>query len=123
MLKNNQVIRRFSESVKLKVLSELSEGKYTKHELSRMYNVCPSTITDWIHKYKRQDLLNHRVTIESMEELSRIHSMQKEIEQLKNLLVQKDLDMMVLNSYLSVSAKNQGFKDEEELKKNLNTKP
>ena len=123
MLKNNQVIRRFSESVKLKVLSELSEGKYTKHELSRMYNVCPSTITDWIHKYKRKDLLNHRVTIESMDELSRIHNLQKEVDQLKNILVQKELDAMVLNSYLTVAAKNLGYKDAEELKKKLNTKP
>jgi transposase-like protein len=123
MLKNNQVIRRFSESVKLKVLAELSEGKYNKQELGRMYNVNPTTITDWIHKYKRKDLLNHRVTIESMDELSRIHNLQKEVEQLKNILVQKELDTMVLNSYLTVAAKNLGYKDSEELKKKLNTKP
>jgi transposase-like protein len=49
MLKNDQVIRRFSESVKLKILSELSKGKFTKRELSRIYNVGSSTITDWIH--------------------------------------------------------------------------
>jgi transposase-like protein len=123
MLKNNQVIRRFSESVKLKVLSELSEGKYTKQELCRMYNVHPSTVTDWIHKYKRKDLLNQRVTIESMDELSRIHQLQKELEQLKNLLVQKDLDAMVLNFYLKVASNNLGYADVEELKKKLNTKP
>ena len=119
MLKNQQTIKRFSESVKLKVLSELSEGKYTKRELSRMYNVGPSTITDWIHKYKRQDLLNKRVNIESMDELSRIHALQKEIAQLKDLLIKKDLDHLVVDSYLEVAAQQLGFKDAEELKKKL----
>jgi transposase-like protein len=122
MLKNQQTIKRFSESVKLKVLSELSEGKYTKRELSRMYNVGPSTITDWIHKYKRQDLLNKRVNIESMDELSRIHALQKEIAQLKDLLIKKDLDHLVVDSYLEVAAQQLGFKDAEELKKKLDTK-
>ena len=123
MLKNQQTIKRFSESVKLKVLSELGEGKYTKRELSRIYNVGPSTITDWIHKYQRKDLLNQRVTVESMEELSRIHALQKEIVQLKELLVKKDLDQLVVDSYLEVAAKQLGFKNGEELKKKLATKP
>ena len=122
MLKNEQTIKRFSESVKLKVLSELSQGKYTKRELSRMYNVGPSTITDWIHKYKRQDLLNKRVNIESMDELSRIHALQKEIAQLKDLLIKKDLDHLVVDSYLEVAAQQLGFKDADELKKKLDTK-
>jgi transposase-like protein len=122
MLKNRQTIKRFSESVKLKVLSELSEGKYTKRELCRMYNVGTSTITDWIHKYGRKDLLNQRVTVESMEELSRIHLLQKEISQLKDLLIKKDLDNLMISSYLEVAAEELGFKDAEALKKKLDIK-
>jgi transposase-like protein len=123
MLKNKQIIKRFSESVKLKVLSELSEGKYTKRELSRLYHVGPSTITDWIIKYGRKDLLNQRVNIESMDELSRIHALQKENAQLKDILFNKDLDQLVLNSYLEVAAQQLGFKNAEELKKKLDIKP
>ena len=122
MLKNRQTIKRFSESVKLEVLSELSEGKYTKRELSRKYNVGPSTITDWIHKYKRKDLLNQRVNIESMDELSRIHALQKENAQLKELLIKKDLDQLVLDSYLEVAAKQLGLKNSDELKKKFDIK-
>ena len=61
MLKNKQTIKRFSESIKLKLLSELSEGKYNKRELSKLYNVHTSTITDWIHKYGRKDLNDYRI--------------------------------------------------------------
>ena len=123
MLKNQQTIKRFSESVKLKVLSDLSEGKYTKRDLSKMYNVGPSTITDWIHKYGRKDLLNHRINIESMDELKRIHALEKENAQLKDLLYKKELEKIVQDSYLQVAAEELGMKDAEELKKKLAKKP
>jgi transposase-like protein len=123
MLKNNQTIKRFSESFKLKLLEELSSGKYTKRELSRLYGVGASTITDWIHKYKREDLLNTRLNVETMDELSRIHELEKEVAKLKELIVKKDLDKLVLDSYLEVAAHKLGMKDAEELKKKLDIKP
>jgi len=123
MLKNNQTIKRFSESFKLKLLGELSSGKYTKRELSRIYGVGASTITDWIHKYKREDLLNTRLNVETMDELSRIQELEKELAKLKELLIKKDLDKLVLDSYLEVAAHKLGMKDSEELKKKLNIKP
>jgi transposase-like protein len=123
MLKNKHTVKHFSESIKLKVLSELSEGKYTKRELSKLYNISYTTINDWVHKYKREDLMNHRVTIDTMDDLSRVHTLQKENAKLKDLLVNKDLDLLVLKSYLDVAAEQLGFKDAEELKKKLGIKP
>ena len=35
MYKNDGVTRRYSESFKLKILAELSTGKYSKRQLSR----------------------------------------------------------------------------------------
>jgi hypothetical protein len=52
-----------------------------------------------------------------MDELERIHALQKENEQLKALLVKKDIDNLVIDSYLEVTAKQLGFKDAEDLKK------
>ncbi len=123
MYKNDGVIRRYSESFKLKILSELSEGKYSKRELGRIYGVHPSSINEWIKKYDRKDLMNTRVIVETKDEISRIKALQKEVEQLKELLIKKDLDKLVLDSYLSVAAENLGYKNVEELKKNLNIKP
>jgi transposase-like protein len=122
MLKNKHTVKQFSESLKLKVLAELSEGKYTKREISRLYNIGYSSINDWVHKYKRADLMNQRITVETMDELSRIHALQKENAKLKDLLINKDLDALVLNSYLDVAAEQLGFKDAEELKKKLDIK-
>ena len=86
MYKNEQVTRRYSEAFKLKILTELSSGKYSKRELGRIYGLCHSTINEWIKKYDRKDLMNTRIMVENQDEISRIKALQKENEQLKNLL-------------------------------------
>jgi transposase-like protein len=123
MYKNDQVTRRYSESFKLKMLSELSSGKYSKRELSRIYGLHHSTINEWIKKYGRKDLMNTRIMVENQDEISRIKALQKELEQLKNLLLKKDLEQLVNDSYLEVAAEELGYKSVAELKKNLKIKP
>ena len=122
MYKNDGVTRRYSESFKLKILSELSTGKYSKRQLGLIYGIQSSTINEWIKKYDRKDLMNTRIMVETKDKITRLHALQKEIEQLKKLLIKKDLEKMVQDSYLEVAAENLGYKDVEELKKNLNTK-
>jgi len=39
MYKNDGVTRRYSESFKLKILSELSTGKYSKRQLGLIYGI------------------------------------------------------------------------------------
>jgi len=102
MYQNDQVTRRYSEGFKLKILSELSTGKYTKRELSRIYGIQSSTVNEWI---KNKD------------EITRLKEIQKEIEQLKKLLLKKDLDQLVSDSYLEVAAEMLGYKTVAELKK------
>ena len=123
MYKNGKVIRRYSESFKLKILSELSTGNYNKRDLGRIYGLQNSTINEWIKKYDRKDLMNTRVIVETKDEISRLKALQKEVEQLKDLLIKKDMDKLVLESYLEVAAENLGYKNAEELKKNLNIQP
>jgi ATP:corrinoid adenosyltransferase len=67
--------------------------------------------------------MNTRVKVETKDEISRIKALQKEIQQLKKLLLKKDLDAMVLDSYLEVAAEDLGYKSVSELKKKLPIKP
>ena len=121
MYKNDKYIRRYSESFKLKILAELSTGKYSKNEQGKLYGINPTTINQWIKKYDRKDLMNTRILVENVDETSRLKALKKEVEQLKNLLIKKDLEKLVTDSYLEVAAENLGYKSVEELKKNLNT--
>jgi len=123
MYKNDQVIRRYSEGFKLKILTELSTGKYSKKQLGSIYGIDRSTINEWIKKYDRKDLMNTRIMIENDDDISRIKALQKEIDQLKKVIVKKDLEMLVNDSYLEVIAEKHGYKNVAELKKNLNIKP
>ncbi|MEH6537361.1 MAG: integrase core domain-containing protein [Psychroserpens sp.] len=81
MYKNDKVIGRYSEPFKLKILAELSTGKYTKSELGKLYNIAPTTINEWIRKYERKDLMNTRVKVETKNEITRIKALQKDIKQ------------------------------------------
>lgn len=123
MYKNDMVTRRYSEGFKLKILDELSTGKYSKRQLSNIYGLRSSTINEWIKKYDRKDLMNTRIMVENQDEISRIKSLQKEIEQLKKLLLKKDLELLVNDSYLEVISEIHGYKNVAELKKKLNIKP
>ena len=117
MYKNDKVIRRYSEPFKLKILDELTTGKLNKSQLGKLYGINPTTINEWIRKYNRKDLMNTRIKVETKDEITRIKALQKEIKQLKKLLLKKDLDAMVLESYLQVAAQDLGYKSVAELKK------
>ena len=110
MYKNDGINRRYSEGYKLKVLAELSTGKYDKTELSKLYGINRTRLNKWIQKYDRKDLMNTRITVETADELSRIKALKKEVDQLKSLLLKKDLDALMLDAYLEVAAENLGIK-------------
>ena len=120
MLKNDKPLKRYSETFKLKVLSELASGKYNKNEIQKVYAISTATIGDWLRKYNRLDLFNTVLKVESLEELERIKTLEKEMARLKELLVQKDIDNMVNKAYLEYAAKQLGYKSVDELKKKLN---
>ena len=65
MYKNDKVIRRYSESFKLKILDELTTGKLNKNQLGKLYGIAPTTINEWIRKYNRKDLMNTRIKVET----------------------------------------------------------
>jgi transposase-like protein len=123
MYKSDGYVRRYSESFKLKVLAELTNGNHSKRQIALTYGVQSSTINGWIKKYNRTDLMNTRVTVQTDDELSRIKALQNELKQLKDLLIKKHLEKLVNDSYLEIAAQNLGYKDVEELKKKLNIEP
>ena len=122
MLKDDRTVKRYSEAFKLQILSEIDSGKYTKGEICRVYDIAPASIYSWIKKYGKFDLLNHRIKIETMEDIDKIKKLKEENKRLKELLVQKDIKGFLDEAYLEYAAKQMGYKNVEELKKKLNLK-
>ncbi|MEQ9413501.1 MAG: transposase [Cyclobacteriaceae bacterium] len=77
MYKNDGITRRYSEGFKLKVLAELSSGKYNKSELGRFYGINRTTLNKWIEQYDRKDLMNTRILVETNDEIGRIKACKK----------------------------------------------
>jgi putative transposase len=122
MYKNDLSARRYSDAFKLKILDEFSKGKYSKRDLSRLYGIRASTINDWIKKFDRKDLMNTRIIVENADEISRLKLLQKEIEQLKKLLLRKDMELLANDAYLEAIAEKLGFKNVAALKKKFKHK-
>ena len=119
MLKDNRTIKRYSESFKLKVLSEIESGKYSKNEVCNVYGIGIGSLYKWIKKFDKFALMNKRIRIETMEEKDKIKSLEKEIAKLKEVLVDKDLKLFVNECYLDVAREKLGYKDLEVFKKKL----
>lgn len=122
MLKDNRTIKKYSESFKLKVLSEIESGKYTKTEICNVYGIGTPSLYRWIKKFDKFALMNKRIRIETMEEKDKIKSLEKEIAKLKEALVDKDLKLFMNECYLNVAREKLGYKDLEEFKKKLEEK-
>jgi len=123
MLKDDRPVKRYSESFKLKVLSELENGEKTKAEIVRDYRIGTATLYGWIKKYSKFDLLNKHLRVETMEEKDRIKSLEEEVKKLKEALVDKDLKLFLDENYLKVVSEKLGYTSVDELKKNLEEKP
>jgi transposase-like protein len=122
MLKDNRIIRTYSESFKLKVLSEIESGRYSKSESGQVYGISQGSIYRWIKRYSKFDLLNQRIRIETMEEKDQIKALKKEISQLKEALANKDVKLLVNEALLEVLRKELGYKSIDELKKKYGEK-
>ena len=53
MLKDNRTIKRYSESFKLKVLSEIESGRYSKNEVCNVYGIGIGSLYKWIKKFDK----------------------------------------------------------------------
>ena len=81
----------------LQLLLILLWKKFEKHQIN------PTTINEWIRKYNRKDLMNTRIKVETKDEITRIKALQKEIEQLKKLLLKKtEIDKINIKTALLI---------------------
>lgn len=116
-LKDDRTIKRYSESFKLKVLEELSQGKYTKTEIQRVYGIGAGTLYGWIKKYGKLALYNRKIRIEMPQEKDRIKELQARIQKLEKALVDTQLNHLCAEAELAIALEMLGYQDKEEFKK------
>jgi len=119
MLKDNRTVRSYSESFKLKVISDLEKGELSKNEIVEKYGISFQSLYNWIKRFSRFDLLNKKVRIETMQDKDQIKSLKEEIKKLKEALADKDVELHINETYLKHFSEELGYESVEELKKKL----
>ena len=119
-----ETVVRYSEAFKLKVVTELENGKLTSIEhAKRKYGVKGHlTITRWLKKYGRGHLLPRIVRIEMPNERDQIQKLKEENHRLKLALADAKMDEVLSRALFEVTCENFGITDIESYKKKLDTK-
>ena len=116
-LKDSRIVKCYSEVFKQKVLQEITDGKYSKREASRVYGMSNGSVNNWIKKSNRLDLLNKRVRIEMANEKDQLKELKSKLKEMESAMVQMQLKHLKSEADLAVAVEELGYKDKEDFLK------
>ena len=110
---------RYSEAFKHQVISELESGKFFGPlAAARAYGIRGAeTVSRWLRKYGRSDLMPRRVTITTMAEQDQTKDLKKRVRDLEKALADTHMKELVGEAYLEIACKRLGLEVEEFKKK------
>lgn len=94
--------RRYSTSVKLKVIKEIEEGKYSVPEAEKVYGIPNQTIYDWIKKFGKNDIIGKVVHVRTKDELDRVKKLEQDNERLEKALARAHLKIFTMENLIEV---------------------
>lgn len=109
----------YSEAFKHQVISELEAGKFRgPSAAARAYGIRgKGTVTGWLRKYGRGDLMPRRITITTMAEQDEKKALQKRVRDLEKALADTHMKELLGEAYLEMACKRLGVEVEEFKKK------
>lgn len=117
-MKPSQTVR-YSEAFKHQVISELEAGKFRgPSAAARAYGIRGSeTVSGWLRKYGRSDLMPRRMTITNMTEQDEKKALQQRVRDLEKALADTHMKELLGEAYLKLACKRLGLELEEFKKK------
>lgn len=116
-LKDNRIVKSYSEAFKQTVLQSIASGRYTKSEARQVYGISTGIIYYWIKQSNRLSLHNKRIRVETADEQDQLKSLQQRIRDLEKALADSQLQNYKSKSYLAVAAERLGYKSWEDFEK------
>ena len=118
-----RTVLRYSEAFKRQVVDELERGKHDSLERARRaYGIRGSmTVSKWVRKYGREDLLPKRVRIQSLKERDELAEARKRIRELEVVIADAHIDHCLEQAYFHVACDRMGVDPDEFKKKNAMT--
>lgn len=110
---------RYSEALKLQVLREIEEGKFsTRSAAYRAYGIRGGgTIERWAMKYGKDHLVGKVVRVETAQEIDEAKELRKRVRELEKALADAHLDSRLDAAYLKIACRAAGIEDVDGFKK------
>ncbi len=108
----------YSEAFKRQVVGELERGKHVSIDAARRaYGIGgAATVTKWVRKYGREELLPKRVRIETLKERDELKEARKRIRELEAAVADAHIDYCLEKGFLQAACERLGV-DMESFKK------
>jgi len=109
---------RYSEAYKRQIVKEAESGKYSSlNSLAKAYGIgCMATVSRWIRKYGREDLLPKNVRVETLKERDELKAARKRIRELEVAMADGHIEYCLEKGYLQAACDRLGM-DMESFKK------
>ena len=114
---------RYSEAFKLRIVEDVAGGKYgSLNEACRRNGIrgC-ATLTKWIKRYGREDILPKRIKVETMDEIDELKAARTRIGELEAALADAHMDYCLESAFLDIACGKLGTTTEDLQKKNVTT--
>jgi transposase len=122
-MRKERIVIRYSQAFKQQVIQEIEEGRWSIKEAMSVYGIKGShTISGWLRRMGKLELLPKHVRVEKPDEKDQIKELQRKIKELKDALAETQVRCIVAEVRFDIVCKDQGL-DPEEVKKKLQEKP
>lgn len=114
---------RYSEAFKQQVITEIASGRFKgPHAASKAYGIKgTATVTGWLRRYGRSDLMPRVIKITSMEEKDEKQALKQRVRELERALADAHMKGLLDEAYLGIACQRLGL-DLAEFKKKHVTK-
>ena len=97
----NRIFKRYSQSFKRKVVSEIESGILTIDQAQKLYWIgSNSTIRNWLKQLGKHHLIAQQVRIETTEEVNQLKQLASDKQRLESALADAHLKIATLESQL-----------------------
>ena len=122
MKANLRLIRKYriySDDFKREIVSLFESGKYSVHQLERLYSISNPTIYKWIYKFSNFNAKGQRVIEMKSSNTDKLKAMELRIKELERMVGQKQIKIDFLEKMIDIA----GDDLKVDIRKNFNTPP
>jgi transposase len=109
--------RRFTEDFQREIVKEFQAGTLSVVQLSRLYQISPQTIYNWIYKFSTFNQKGSRIVEMKDSSAAKLKEMEQRIRELERAVGQKQIKIDYLEKMIDIAKTDLDI----DIKKNYNT--